>query len=387
LKIGIILSRPPTYSETFFISKIKGLQDKGFEVVLFTQKKDTNFSLCSVKNAPKVFHKNTVFQAIYSAIILIRFLTIPKRFIKFIKLERKENRTWSQILKNSYTNAHILFERVDWLHYGFTTMALQSENVAKAINAKMAISLRGFDIDVYPLKHKDCYNLVWKRVDKVHSISNYLLDKAKQQGLDKHANAQIITPAVAVENFKNINGNGAKQIHFISIARLHWIKGLNYTLEALALLKKQGVNFEFTIIGEGTSYEPLMFAIHQLDLQNEVNLIGKVPHNEIIGYLSRANIYLQYSNSEGFCNAVLEAQAIGLLCLVSNGGALAENIKHEKTGWIVKKRSPKDLAHTIKKVIELSDHEKNTIINQARERVFSEFNIEKQQQEFYTFYE
>ena len=35
MKIGIVLSSTPSYSETFFISKIKGLQKHGFEVVLF----------------------------------------------------------------------------------------------------------------------------------------------------------------------------------------------------------------------------------------------------------------------------------------------------------------------------------------------------------------
>ena len=40
MKIGIVLSSTPAYSETFFNSKIKGLQKNGFEVVLFVNSKD-----------------------------------------------------------------------------------------------------------------------------------------------------------------------------------------------------------------------------------------------------------------------------------------------------------------------------------------------------------
>jgi colanic acid/amylovoran biosynthesis glycosyltransferase len=34
-KIGIVLSSTPGYSETFFKSKIKGLQESGYDVTLF----------------------------------------------------------------------------------------------------------------------------------------------------------------------------------------------------------------------------------------------------------------------------------------------------------------------------------------------------------------
>ncbi|MBE9490741.1 MAG: glycosyltransferase, partial [Bacteroidetes bacterium] len=96
---------------------------------------------------------------------------------------------------------------------------------------------------------------------------------------------------------------------------------------------------------------------------------------------------LQYSISEGFCNAVLEAQAMGLLCVVSDGGALSENVLHEKTGWIVPKRKPKALAEAIMKVIHLPKEEKEKVRNNANERVIESFNLIKQQQEFIEFYE
>ena len=42
--------------------------------------------------------------------------------------------------------------------------------------------------------------------------------------------------------------------------------------------------------------------------------------------LNDSDLYIQYSFSEGFCNAVLEAQSKGVLSIVSNAGALSENI-------------------------------------------------------------
>ena len=52
MKIGIVLSNTPAYSETFFSSKIKGLQKNGFEVILFVAHQNTAFDLCTVCKAP-----------------------------------------------------------------------------------------------------------------------------------------------------------------------------------------------------------------------------------------------------------------------------------------------------------------------------------------------
>ncbi|MEZ4824312.1 MAG: hypothetical protein R2942_18715 [Ignavibacteria bacterium] len=58
-------------------------------------------------------------------------------------------------MKSVYINSHILSEKIDRLHFGFMTMTLKRENVAKAIDAEMSVSFRGYDINVYPLKIPD----------------------------------------------------------------------------------------------------------------------------------------------------------------------------------------------------------------------------------------
>ena len=387
MKIGIVLSKPPTYSETFFNSKIKGLQNNGFEVVLFVQKNDSSFTLSKTKSAPKVYSKNIIFQLFYFVLTAFKLLCFPKRVSTFVKLERQANRSWKQVFKNLYNNAHILTTKLDWVHFGFATMALQSENVAKAIRAKMAVSLRGFDIDVFPLSNKNAYGLLWQHVDKVHSISNYLLNKAHQLGLPKDVASQIITPALDISEFRSKKLKKSEPIEIVTVARLHWIKGLDYTLEALAEIKKKGVDFKYTIVGSGREYEALVFAIHELGLTDNVVLTGHVPHNEILNYLSKARIYLQYSQSEGFCNATLEAQALGLLCIVSDGGALTENVIHEESGWVVTKRNSAALANKIMEVIHLSETEKQKVSQQAQSRIQEFFSLKQQEQQFVAFYE
>ena len=302
-------------------------------------------------------------------------------------LDREDGLGLSQRLKNIISNSHIISESLDWLHFGFGTMVFNRENVAKAIGAKMAVSFRGFDIGVYPLKNPGCYYRLWDKVDKIHVISNDIRAALYKHGYVGQVEVIKITPAIDTAYFKNEKHQlPSFKNSFITIARLHWKKGIEYTLEAFALLKKENIKFHYTIIGDGEEYERLKFATYQMDLLDNVTFTGKIEHEKIKDELTNANIYIQYSIQEGFCNAVLEAQAMGKLCIVSNAEGLSENVLDNKTGWVVPKCNAKALANKIQGVLALSVEQKIGITQTAQKRVKNEFNIEKQQQEFIDFY-
>lgn len=389
MKIGLVLSKPPGYSETFFRSKIKGLINAGFEVVLFVQETSLEFSLSKVVTSPRK-DSNKVLNLWSVLYALFKLLWNFNRLNRFLKLEKQSGRNFIRAFKNSINNSHLItYKKLDWLHFGFATMALGSENVAQTIGAKMSVSLRGFDVAIYPIKHKNVYQLLWERVDKVHSISNDLLELAYQLGYSKNKPVAIINPAIDTTLFRYEKKRKQKKINklnFLTVARLHWKKGLVDTLEALAILKSKGINFDYTIIGLGEEESLLRFSILQLNLLDKVSLVGKKTPLEVLNYMKTCNIYLQYSISEGFCNAVLEAQAMGCLCIVSDAEGLSENVLHNKTGWVVPKQKPKELANKIEEVINLPKEEKYKISKQARDRVIQDFNLEKQNKEYIEFY-
>jgi colanic acid/amylovoran biosynthesis glycosyltransferase len=388
MRIGIVLATTPGYSETFFNSKIKGLQRNGMDVRLYCQSKKTDFSLCPVILRPKI-SRNPLFQFWYflkEYFLLLLHVTVVFRFIK---LELNDGTSFFNILKKVYLNAHLLKAKLDWLHFGFATQTLGSETAAKAIGAKMAVSFRGFDINVYPIKHPGCYKTLWKHVDKVHSISQYLLNKSIEMGLSPETSTAIISPAVDLEKLPKFNMSAnAKQLKIVTIARLTWIKGLDVAMAAMQKLKHKEISFTYYIIGEGnkTQTERYKFMVYELGLKNEVVFCGKLSHQETLEHLLDADLYVQPSINEGFCNAVLEAQAMGKLTIASNTGGLPENILNGKTGWLFENMSAEDLAQKIEVVLALSKEEKALISENAKKRVVEVFTVQKQQLEFLHFY-
>ena len=387
MKIGLVLIKTPSYSEKFLISKIKGLQQEGHKVILFADKND-DFKMCEVVDMPKVskfFFLQIIKMALAYATIIIQS---PITVINFLRLEKLDGISFRFRWENLYLNSKILRKDLDWIHFCFATTALRKENVAKSINAKMGVSLRGYDINIYPLKNKNCYSLLWKKVDKVHSISNSLLKKAKKNGLDNSIKQEVIFPAINTKRFKSKTNaasfNSKNTIEILTVARLHWIKGIEYIIEAMG--KLESVNFHYTVVGSGIEYERLVLTVNQLKLTNKVELVGYIPHDDIVSLYEKADLYIQYSLEEGFCNAVLEAQSMGVLTIVSDASGLSENIVDRKTGWVVPKREPMLLAKKINQIISMEDEKLNIIRLNGIKRVQSKFDLISQKERFNRFF-
>ena len=123
----------------------------------------------------------------------------PVTALNFLKLEKMDGKSLRLCLENLYLNSKILDKDLDWLHFCFTTTTFRKENIAQSINAKMGVSLRGYDINIYPKNH-NCYSSLWKKVDKVHSISYSLLKKAEKYGLNSSVKKEVIFPAIDTKN-------------------------------------------------------------------------------------------------------------------------------------------------------------------------------------------
>ena len=386
LNIGLVLPALPGYSETFFNNKINGLLEFGYKVSLFVIEKthkNKEFELIPIYYQVDTKNKFKLFFTFTSTLILH-----PFRCWKLLTLEMQSHGLLTDTLKHIIINSHIIGKQLDWIHFGFATSALGRENLALAMGIKAAVSFRGFDIGLYPYQHLGCYNLLWKKIDKVHTISDDLYQKAVQLGLDVKTPFEKITPAINTQFFKS---NSFKNIHkplrILTVGRLQWKKGYEYALKAQSILKNKEIHFDYHIVGEGNYKESICYAVHQLNLTKNVILKGQLTPDEVKQEMEWADIYIQPSIQEGFCNSVLEAQAMGLLCIVTNAEGLTENIKHNETGWVIPKRSSIAILDAVCNIISLKIDDINLIRKNAISRVENKFSLDIQREKFNKFYD
>jgi glycosyltransferase involved in cell wall biosynthesis len=388
--VALVLPGVPSYSETFFTNKIRGLVESNHKVIVFTN--GTNGTKgpkieCDVINGFS-WRAGLANRVSAIAAVFFRLVSSPLRAFRLYRLNKSDGFSTRKNLSSLLSSAHILKFDPDWLHFGFAAVAIGRENLASVIGAKMAASIRGYDIAVYPLKNPGCYKLLWARLNKLHYISNDLYSLALQNGFDPETPHRKITPAVEMSKYERSRpGAFHNPLRIMTVARLHWKKGLEYALEGLKLLNDAGIDFRYTVVGDGVELERLVIASHQLGIADRVSFVGIKTPAETSRLLSESDVYLQYSIQEGFCNAVLEAQAAGLLCIVSDAEGLSENAIHGETGWVVPKRNPELLADRLIKVISLPEPQRAQVSRSAVERVRTHFNLEKQKLEFLRFYQ
>ncbi|MDN5211439.1 glycosyltransferase family 4 protein [Fulvivirgaceae bacterium BMA12] len=389
MRIGLVLAEAPGYSETFFRTKINGLRNSGYKVYLFLGSNAKNQSDTKGIKAWPVYKRNPIIQGLlFLGVFTWIFIRAPRYAINYIRLERSEGRRYKEAWQKLYLNAHIITRKLDWLHFGFTTLSVGKENVAKAIGAKMAVSFRGFDVSIFPLKHEGIYDGLWAKLDKIHTISDDLYQVALKLGMPSTIPFEKITPAIDIGRFKN---NVARlkidqPVRILTVARLHWKKGLEYALLAMKLLKERNIDFQYEIVGDGPEYERLIFEANQFRISDKINFLGKLAPAEIAQRMHDNAIYLQPSIQEGFCNAVLEAQSSGMLCIVSDAEGLGENVLHEQTGWVLPKRDFKAIADKIEMILNEDERTLVKIRENAVSRVKEKFTVKTQIQKFMDFY-
>jgi len=384
--IGIVVTKPPVYSEQFLKDKISGLLQSGYQVTVLSNAHiphQKEYKIVYALSSQPIL--SILKSLLYNILRGLWFLPI---LFRYYRISRGEGNSWRKTGKYLISNYHILTQKIDWLHFEFSGLAYNREYVAKAIGCKMSLSIRGYDIAISPLKNSKVHSQVWKFTDKVHSISDDITHLAYQQGMPHNMQVNKIYPAIDTHSFslkKNI-GSISNPLKIVSVGRLHWKKGYNYTLLALKELKNNHIEFDYTIIGAGKAKEELIYIANLLELQNEINFVGEIQHSQIPTYLKQSDIFIQFSVQEGFSNAVLEAQSCGLLVVASDAEGLQENIIHNETGWIVKRRDFKGLYKQLNEIIMLPAEIRKQIAIHASERVKTDFDISLQNKLFDEFF-
>src|SRR5690606_27766914 len=387
--IGLVLAAAPQYSETFLTNKIKGLIANGFRVILFTNRRTGNSHGFREVSGYKLPEARTFRGLAVLAVLLLVALRAPKKLFRFYILERTEGVDIERFTKRFLAAAHILPFKIDYLHFCFATLGVGRENLGRALGARVSVSFRGYDIGLFPLSRPGVYASLWKKVDKVHTISNDLYEKARSLGLPDTVTCVKIMPAIAPEltarprDYRCSHGS----LRILTVARLQVKKVLEVALDAMAILKSKGLKFNYTIVGDGIEKERLLFCRYQHRLDEEVVFIGRKQHDEVIELMYSHDIYIQPSLQEGFCNSVLEAQGSGMLCIVTDAEGLTENVVDKVTGWVVPRGNADALASTIVSVSQLSLTEREHVGRTAAERIQREFALERQWREFADFFE
>lgn len=167
-----------------------------------------------------------------------------------------------------------------------------------------------------------------------------------------------------------------------AVGRFTEKKGFKYLIDTAAVLKDKKLDFVCHIIGFGPLLGELKKQIADLDLEDQVKLIGGskgLANDETLKMLKVSDVFALPSiqtddcDADGVANVLLEAGALGVPIVATDAGSTSEFVTDGVTGLVVPQKSIKPLAEAIEMLLTdksfASDLSKN-----AYERVVASFD-------------
>lgn len=245
------------------------------------------------------------------------------------------------------------------VHYasGYGTLA------RKAHLSSYILSIWGSDVYDFPYSSK-IKNLILKKnvrnADYLASTSNCMAQQLKKVMEDETLKIAITPFGVDLNLFNSDLFEVKEKREFIigNIKALEDKYGIKELILAFEQLKKEIEEekilkkpLKLLIYGSGSQKENLERLIKEHQLEDSINLMGRIPNNKVPEILNRFDVFCALSHSESFGVSAVEAMAMKKPVVVSDVDGFQEVIEDEKTGFIVKGADTDSVKEKLKTLI------------------------------------
>ncbi|MBI3780395.1 MAG: glycosyltransferase [candidate division NC10 bacterium] len=230
------------------------------------------------------------------------------------------------------------------------------------------------------ITHPDLVDRLIRWIPSIHAYVNSHSAARQSAGRSRDC-AEVIFPGVDLGRFeKSRYPYGATREELgippnapvvMSVARFQRWKGQEVLLEAAGLIQRRGINAHFILVGDTVAgLEPdhrkaVSRRAGDLGLQKAVHFVGF--RNDVPRLLRDADVLAHSSIlPEAFGLVLVEAMAMELPVVASQGGGPDEIVVEEETGYLVPPGDPEALAERVMDL--LADPGRRTAMGQAGRR-------------------
>jgi glycosyltransferase involved in cell wall biosynthesis len=121
-----------------------------------------------------------------------------------------------------------------------------------------------------------------------------------------------------IENAENL----ILTIGIIDNERTFYLKGIDTFIEVAKMIP----DYKFMLIGANQE----LLSNLLVDLPSNLQVFDKIPHDTLADYYKKAKFYCQFSRSESFGVAIVEAMSFGCIPVVTNEGGMPELVGDSK---------------------------------------------------------
>lgn len=173
--------------------------------------------------------------------------------------------------------------------------------------------------------------------------------------------------------------------HLVTVGRLVATKG-HWTVVAAALaLKREGVEFIWTVVGDGPLRHALANDARCEELRGQLRFVGALEHPAVVSLLHGATAFVlpcetaANGDSDGIPVALMEAMAVGIPVVSTSAGGIGELITAWDTGLLIEPRDAAGLVEAIRWLLQPeASRALNHMLVAARNRIESDFDVTRE---------
>lgn len=250
--------------------------------------------------------------------------------------------------------------------------------ISKILNMKVILLLGGSYEEVVRYNNSRLYKAILLLRQINLNLSDCIIVYSpiliKKWNLEKYINKIFIAHEHYIEpkDFRVINQYNNRNMLIGYIGHLDDLKGVFNFVRTFPEILRYDNSIRFLIGGTGLLEEKIRQYCSLNELNEYTDIIGWIPHNELIFTLNDLSLLVLPSNSEGLPNIVLEAMSCGTPVLATPVGAIPDIIKDGETGFIMENNSIECIQKNIVRILECKDLDK--VSKNAENFIKNEFN-------------
>lgn len=211
------------------------------------------------------------------------------------------------------------------------------------------------------------------RFNRIISVSNYTALRVPDSVKSR---VKIINNGFNVELFpspKMGRSMRSRGLSLVTVGSVTERKGQINVIRALPLLRRKFGAVTYHMVGLPAIGEIVFKEALRLGVEREVHMHGVLQHQELLAILNRSDIFIMLSENtpggsiEGFGIAVIEANALGLPAIGSQGTGLEDSIKHGYSGLLVDPHVPESICDAVETICSCYEEFSINAIHHARQ--------------------
>lgn len=256
-----------------------------------------------------------------------RYRLLLRTYLRRMQLARRLIRSHTILL---FSGKFSLFA-LNWLY---------SSNLQR----KWFAIIHGSELLLPNRKQRSWVHSALEKADAVIAVSNYTASLVKLMNLKAlHIIPNGFDNGGRIETFKTHYGDTIK---LITVGNVTERKGQHNVVKALPELLKTYPDLEYHLVGLPTEKDSLVALANSLNVGNRLHFHGRVSDEEKVSLLRDSSIFIMLSERtlkgdvEGFGIAILEANAMGIPAIGSQGTGIEDAISSGVSGALVDANDP-----------------------------------------------